>query len=108
MLGSPVRLGPHGMGIVATALAVEAGQTLRKRRSVRPEPSAETAMPAAISTSTSTVKLIVRGAAISAKRSDHGSTIVTLAIQSSATAAAAPKKPTTSPSITKGQRMNQL
>ena len=39
-------------------------------------------MPAPISTNTSRVKLIVCGAAIKAKRSDHGSTIVTFAIQS--------------------------
>jgi hypothetical protein len=54
------------------------------------------------------VKLIVRGAAIRANRSAHGSTIATFATQSSTTATAAPRKPTTSPSITNGQRMNQL
>jgi hypothetical protein len=75
---------------------------------VIPLPTAETRMQASISSTTSSGKSIVSGAASKAKRSDSGSMKVSLAIVSRRTASTPPRKPTITPSITNGQRMNQL
>src|SRR5918996_5797143 len=73
-----------------------------------PLPSAETTTQASISRAASSGKSIVSGAASTAKSSDKGSIRVSLATVSSSTASRPPKKPTMMPSITNGQRMNQL
>src|ERR671911_270953 len=57
---------------------------------------------------TSSGKSIVSGAARRAKRSDSGSTKVVFTTASRSTASTPPRKPTMIPSITNGQRMNQL
>src|SRR5919108_3150383 len=63
---------------------------------------------AAINTTTSSGKSIVSGAARSAKSSESGSMKVSFATVRSSTASRPPRKPTITPSITNGQRMNQL
>src|SRR2546421_604288 len=98
-----------GMAVQATERGAPAswGQTRRKRRSERAEPVAETATLAARSTTTSRVKLMVLGAAMSAKSRARGSISATLPTASSRIASPPPRAPTITPSITNGQRMNQ-